>query len=819
MTSVDEYAGLAATHLSGTADETLTQSWLSQQFAAAGLQTGSDAYSFLGFQPQTVSLRVVGISASSLNDLAAYFYSGVTGPGGVNAPLVFAGLAGATIADSATLAHKIAVVEVPAAEDDLGMGISSTFDALERAGAAALVLVTEGPGNYPVNQDVDSRLGVQHLPTIIVGSQSGQQVIARAIAGSSATLTLTAHVGPACDTDQWGVLPGQDTDRYVIIGTPTSAFDPAASERGAGVAIEIGLAHYYASLPMADRPVNLIFAGLSGHEVGYLGLQVLLEEHPDWFSMADAYVHLGASLAAAEGTQTTGGTAKQLGGTTPTLYVSENPVLEAGVVRSFPRTESLDQVPPSVEDPGEQAEAYTAGVPIVAESGTSQYFHTAGDEPSGVSPNLLVAQAQSFANMVTYIGAQSKGKIGSANQVALGLAQVVAPATSNSLLDAGPDEPDPVASCSEPFPTQPAPSVSTSLNLTDPSLALGLVPTYDAEQPGFAWEGNWQERAVTFTSAASGAQLSGTIFAPNPPPPKPVPGVVIVPGSGPGVQTQYQWAARELAGHGYVTLAVDPQGVGSSATFGKPVCSLGPSPPIQATPCPGVPFQQNANYVDAAESGIDFLVSATDPYRVALNPSEIGLAGHSLGARAVSYVQSIDPRVKAVVAWDNLASNLEGDAGSASGGGALGEVIGGGVPGASVPITPRVPALGEASDSAGLSDPSDTSPEIKKTAYDVWVQNGIPAMEVVFSGANHLDWAQDRTNAFSDETSLFRFEYYTRAWFDLFLRHDASALARLTATSIGGTPRTDVMSSKFYSALFLPAQGINCPVLTKPGCP
>jgi dienelactone hydrolase len=656
---------------------------------------------------------------------------------------------------------------------------------------------------------------------VIVGSQSGQQVIARAISASSATLTLTATVGPACDTDQWGILPGQDPDRYVIIGTPTSAFDPAASERGAGVAIELGLARYFASLPMADRPVGLIFAGLSGHEVGYLGLQVLLEEHPDWFSMADAYVHLGASLAASGTTMSTSGTTRQLsvGDSSPTLYVSENPVLEAGVLRSFAQAEPLAQVPPSVEDPGEQAEAYAAGVPIVAESGTSQYFHTAGDEPSGVSSNLLTTQAQSFANVVTYIGAQAKGKVRSANQVALGLAQAVAPATANSLLAAGPDEPDPVASCSEPFPTQPAPSVPTSLDLTDPSLALGLVPSYDAEQPGFAWEGNWQERAVTFTSAASGALLSGTIFAPNPPPSDPVPGVVIVPGSGPGVQTQYQWAARDLAGHGYVTLAVDPQGVGSSATLGHPACSLGRSPPLQATPCPGVPFQQNANYVDAAESGIDFLLSAADPYRVALNPSEIGLAGHSLGARAVSYVQSIDPRVKAVVAWDNLASNLEGDTGSASGGGALGAVIGGGLPGASVPITPRVPALGEASDSYGLSDPSDKSPEIKKTAYDLWVQKGIPAMEVVFSGAGHLDWAQDRTNAYSDETSLYRFEYYTRAWFDLFLRHDPSALARLTATNIGGTPVANVVSSKFYSALFLPAQGINCPVLTGPGCP
>ena len=35
-------------------------------------------------------------------------------------------------------------------------------------------------------------------------------------------------------------------------------------------------------------------------------------------------------------------------------------------------------------------------------------------------------------------------------------------------------------------------------------------------------------------------------------------------------------------------------------------------------------------------------------------PSEIGLAGHSYGAAGVSYIGQWDPRVKAIVAWDNL---------------------------------------------------------------------------------------------------------------------------------------------------------------------
>jgi hypothetical protein len=60
------------------------------------------------------------------------------------------------------------------------------------------------------------------------------------------------------------------------------------------------------------------------------------------------------------------------------------------------------------------------------------------------------------------------------------------------------------------------------------------------------------------------------------------------------------------------------------------------------------------------------------------------------------------------------------------------------------------------------------------------------------------------TNTTTDELSLARFEYYTRAWFDLWLRHDPSAVGRLTASTVLGAPRADIMSTKFRSAISLP---------------
>ena len=46
--------------------------------------------------------------------------------------------------------------------------------------------------------------------------------------------------------------------------------------------------------------------------------------------------------------------------------------------------------------------------------------------------------------------------------------------------------------------------------------------------------------------------------------------------------------------------------------------------------------------------------AAFNPLAELVDPTRVGIAGHSLGAAAVSYVGQIDDRVDAIVAWDNL---------------------------------------------------------------------------------------------------------------------------------------------------------------------
>ena len=127
-----------------------------------------------------------------------------------------------------------------------------------------------------------------------------------------------------------------------------------------------------------------------------------------------------------------------------------------------------------------------------------------------------------------------------------------------------------------------------------------------------------------------------------------------------------------------------------------------------------------------------------------------------------------------------------------------------------------MPSLGEASDGG----PNVLQPDAKKTAFDVWRNASVPSMEIVFRGSNHLQWGQGAgtpvdlgdadPHLLQNGTTYQRFEYYTRAWFDLWLKGDATAKDRLMATDVLGTPTTDLLSTKYRSAAFLPGGGVDC---------
>ncbi len=314
-------------------------------------------------------------------------------------------------------------------------------------------------------------------------------------------------------------------------------------------------------------------------------------------------------------------------------------------------------------------------------------------------------------------------------------------------------------------------------------------------------------RPVLFT-ARDGATLSGRVWATVAGPAK-RPGVVITNGSVQADEQMYWWAAQTLAKEGFVVLTFDPQGQGKSDTDGEGV-DAGEGVPAQTD---GRPFY------DGTEDAINFFLSTpSSPYtpvpscstgtshaakqerRVAagldsgynpfwelLDPSEIGLAGHSYGAAGVSYIGQWDPRVKAIVAWDNLGGPGP-EAGSVPGSGSSSTIGEQGCPAdpsarTTVPITK--PALGMSAD-YGLPATPNTSlpePDAKSTESLAYSEAGVDTGEIVIRGGSHVDFSFIPLQAFGASLrGTDMAAWYTSAWFDKYLKHEPSADDKLLTT-------------------------------------
>ncbi len=318
---------------------------------------------------------------------------------------------------------------------------------------------------------------------------------------------------------------------------------------------------------------------------------------------------------------------------------------------------------------------------------------------------------------------------------------------------------------------------------------------------------------VTFTNRY-GALLRGEMFSPRSGAKDPYtgarlkgpfPGVVLTPGSVQGSEGMYRWLAEDLAERGYVVLAYDVQGQGTSETLPHqtgaafPFCNpLAPPEATEMTGCPGFPFQQSSNFVKGTEDATDFFFStpsaryknpgAAGTAVNAYNPlwkqfdrsvdkhpatkgrtSRFAIIGHSLGAGAVSRVQGTDKRVAAVVALDKL----QGDSAQT------------GVP-AVGSIKPSVPALGiqseygftvsPASLSGGSSlfpAPGDPVPQRERASgFDSWRAKKIDSMVIVPRASTHLEYTDIPLVLPASRYGQALSSVYVQRWLGRYLKHE-----------------------------------------------
>lgn len=311
-------------------------------------------------------------------------------------------------------------------------------------------------------------------------------------------------------------------------------------------------------------------------------------------------------------------------------------------------------------------------------------------------------------------------------------------------------------------------------------------------------QGRGRVAPVSFP-AADGATLRGHVFAPPPSVPRPkdgYPGVVITDGSVQAYEELYYWAAEDLAANGYVVMTYDVQGQGDSDLLGAD-CSDPTQPPSGG--CQGVPYQQSYNFYQGAEDSLGFFLSKGNPYADLLDRDRVGIAGHSLGASAVSIVGQCDRRVKAIVAWDNL--NAVKPADCSAGGLAIAAQD-------QAKQVPRVPALGLSNDYMFNTQPTTTPPDphAKDAGFRQLRAAGIDSEEFVFRGATHLTYSYIPLVFQASELQERMASYFTLAWFDRYLRGDDTGFDRLTARAFDASAdRTSIGAGVYDPAKADPA--------------
>jgi dienelactone hydrolase len=366
------------------------------------------------------------------------------------------------------------------------------------------------------------------------------------------------------------------------------------------------------------------------------------------------------------------------------------------------------------------------------------------------------------------------------------------------------------------------------MQATDPErnfLGLHLCSTGDDGCAGDVRLYDWEShggivKKVLFT-ARSGATISGRVWATKAGPVR-RPGIVITNGSVQAPERLYWFAAQTLAKAGYVVLTSDPQGQGQSdergeapdedegspaQTDGRPffdgtVDALDfflstPTNIFKPRPSCESGTSHNPKQVRRVATGLN---AAYNPLWEMLNPNKIGLAGHSFGAAGVSFVGQKDPRVRAIVAWDNL-----GRPGTS-----------GGLPVKPCPADPAShedapitkPALGMSADYGLTPNPNtgDPDPLAKSQASLAYSQAGVDTGELIIRGGTHYEFSFIPNVAFGGTLrGADMVAWYTTAWFDKYVKNDATADKRLLTRrwqSDGATgaidPNHDANMFSFY---------------------
>jgi hypothetical protein len=377
---VKTYSGLGE-HRTGTAGDAATTVWLEAALRAAGYPVERQGFDYPVFELAHAGLRLGGREIPGF----PYWTPATTTAGGLTAPLSLTSVPG-----------RILVVSLaPGSGGGLNAPPPQAISDGAASGAAAVVAITETPLGELSALNRAAKARPWPVPVLLIAGREGAALKAAAEAGQTATLRLEGKTVMRTAHNVIGRRPRPG--KHLVLSTPKSGWFHCAGERGAGVAIWLGLARWLAT---TDHNVTLLAA--SGHEFDGYGGHIFTETLAPKPAETKLWLHIGANVAAYDYALQEGKIVRQAGPRADRLLACSDGlmILAAKAFAGQPGYEKpfdIDQRKP----PGEVALFQSLGyAPLIGVVAGHPLHHTTLDLPEVTDGELLEPVARGLAAMI-----------------------------------------------------------------------------------------------------------------------------------------------------------------------------------------------------------------------------------------------------------------------------------------------------------------------------------------------------------------------------------------------------------------------------------
>lgn len=357
-------------HRTGTPDDARTADWLARAIEARRARASLETFRFVRATPRVATLRLPD-GLSTIRGLPC-FDAPDTPDGGISGRLVPFDQSGAI----GVLGYEPA-----------GAAAARLARARRHGTHRALVAVCDGPfaeGLAVVNAEDYGR--VFGPPVLQIAAEHRERVFASAASSNPADLTITFQREDATATNVAATITGRDPDLApLVIMTPRSGWWHCTSERGGGL---VGWLESLGRLARGTPLRHVHFTATTGHELGHLGLADYLARRPTLVRNARCWIHLGANVAARDGTVI--------------LQASDQALLDLGTRALSDAGQPPDlTIAPGTAPFGEARNIFDGGGRYVSLLGRNPRFHHPDDRwPDAVDLDKTVRVTRAIIAMV-----------------------------------------------------------------------------------------------------------------------------------------------------------------------------------------------------------------------------------------------------------------------------------------------------------------------------------------------------------------------------------------------------------------------------------